>query len=479
MAGFIGRERDLSVLAREFEERRASLVILYGRRRIGKSALIQQSSLQRPAIYFQATIVDDSLNLAAFKTEISRVLGDSPVLDSLSDWQGVLHYLAAQAEQHRGLIVALDEFPYLVGGNPGLPSILQKFWDSRVAEEGALKLILCGSLIAQMEDLLSERNPLYGRRTLAREILPMSLREAAEFVPQWDPADAISLFSVLGGVPYYLEMCDPSLTFSDNIKRLFLVPSALLQEEPEYLLRTELNEPRRYASIAAAIADGATKPSEIVARVPGLTSASEVSTYINRLQQMRIVVRERSLDADEHSRNNRYSLQDPLFRFWHRFVRPHLGTLNRGFGDDIWSRNIRPFFNEYMGPAFEVVAREHLRDHAQERFSVPAGDIGRIWGGDFEIDIAGRLLDGSALFGECKWENALIGESIRKRLGEYVAKTRYAEDAQSRHFVFFARKGFTEELRNTAKIDGSIQLVDMEELVRSPDPHPSPLPSPH
>jgi AAA+ ATPase superfamily predicted ATPase len=304
----------------------------------------------------------------------------------------------------------------------------------------------------------------------------MSLREAAEFVPQWEPADAISLFSVLGGVPYYLDMCDQSQTLVENIKRLFLVPSASLQEEPEFLLRSELNEPRRYASIAAAIADGATKPSEIVSRVHGLSEAAEVSTYLVRLQQMRVVARERSLDADERSRNTRYALQDPLFRFWYRFVRPNLGALGRGFGDDLWARSIQPHFNEYMGPAFETVARDHLRDHAQERFGVPAGDIGRIWGGDFEIDIAGRLLDGSAVFGECKWENALIGESIRNRLEEYVAKTRYAEDARSRHLVFFARKGFTEELRKTAEIDGGVQLFDLEELVRSPDPHPVPSP---
>jgi AAA+ ATPase superfamily predicted ATPase len=327
-----------------------------------------------------------------------------------------------------------------------------------------------------MEELLAERNPLYGRKTLAREILPMSLRDAAEFVPQWEPADAISLFSVLGGVPYYLDMCDQSQTLAENIKRLFLAPSASLQEEPEFLLRSELNEVRRYASIAAAIADGATKPSEIVSRVHGLTGASEVSTYINRLQQMRVVARERSLDADERSRNTRYSLQDPLFRFWYRFVRPNLGTLGRGFGDDVWARNILPYFNEYMGSAFETVARDHLRDHARERFSVPAGNIGRIWGGDFEIDVAGQLLDGSAVFGECKWENALIGQSTRKRLEEYVAKTRYAEDARSKHLVFFARKGFTEELRKTAEIDGGIQLFDLEELVRSPDPHPAPSP---
>jgi uncharacterized protein len=474
MIEFIGRRQDLAVLEREFEAQRASLIILYGRRRIGKSTLIQQASLDRSAVYFQATLVDDTLNLAAFKGEISRVLGGDPVLDGISDWLGVLHYVAKRAEQSKGLILALDEFPYLVGGNPALPSIMQKFWDSKVAETGALKIVLCGSLIAQMEELLAERNPLYGRKTLAREILPMSLREAAEFVPEWEPADQITLFSILGGIPYYLSMCEPSQSLAENVQRLFLAPSAPLQEEPEFLLRSEVNEPRRYASITAAIADGATKPSEIVARVPGLKEATQLSPYLLRLQQMRVIARERSLDADEHSRNLKYSLQDPLFRFWHRFVRTNLGTLGRGFGFDVWTRNIQPHLNEYMGPAFETVARDHLRDHAQERFGVPASEIGRIWGNDFEIDIAGHLLDGAAVFGECKWENTLIGESIRKRLEECIAKTRYAEEARARHLVFFARKGFSDELRKAAETDAGIQLIDLEELVHTPEPYPAP-----
>jgi AAA+ ATPase superfamily predicted ATPase len=202
-----------------------------------------------------------------------------------------------------------------------------------------------------------------------------------------------------------------------------------------------------------------------------------VSHYIARLQQMRIVLRERSLDTDERSRNTRYSLQDPMFRFWYRFVRPNLSALARGFGDDIWMRTIKPHFNEYMGTAFESVCREHLRDHAQERFGVPAGEIGRLWGGDFEIDVAGRLLDGAAVFGECKWENAQIGEAVRKRLEEAIAKTRYAEEARSRHLVFFARKGFTDELRKIAETDAGVCLFEMEELVRAPDPDPHPTPS--
>jgi AAA+ ATPase superfamily predicted ATPase len=469
---FVGRDQDLAVLGRELDTDRASLMILYGRRRVGKSTLLQKAAADKTAIYFQATLVDDALNLAALKGEIFRVLGEDPILDGITDWLGVLHYVAGRAEERKGLVLSLDEFPYLVGGNPALPSIMQKFWDTKLAEKGALKIALCGSLISQMEGLLAERNPLYGRKTLAREILPLPLREAVAFVPDWEPADQIALFSVLGGIPYYLSLCDASVSLTQNIERLFLDPSAILQNEPEFLLRSEVNEPRRYASVVAAIADGATKPSEIVARIPGLKEVAQVSPYLVRLQQMRIIARERALDADEHSRNLKYSLQDPIFRFWYKFVRPNLGALGRGFGADVWKRSIQPFFNDYMGSAFEAVAREHLRDHAQERFAVPASEIGRLWGSDFEIDIAGRLLDGSALFGECKWENATIGESVRKHLEECVVKTRYAEDARAKHLVFFARKGFSNELLKAAEFDSGLQLIGLNELVLAPQPSP-------
>jgi hypothetical protein len=137
---FIGRDQDLAVLGRELDTDRASLMILYGRRRVGKSTLLQKAAADRTAIYFQATLVDDALNLAALKGEIFRVLGEDPILDGITDWLGVLHYVAGRAEERKGLVLSLDEFPYLVGGNPALPSIMQKFWDTKVAEKGALKI---------------------------------------------------------------------------------------------------------------------------------------------------------------------------------------------------------------------------------------------------------------------------------------------------------------------------------------------------
>jgi Archaea bacterial proteins of unknown function len=142
-----------------------------------------------------------------------------------------------------------------------------------------------------------------------------------------------------------------------------------------------------------------------------------------------------------------------------------LSALLRGFGKDVWERRILPRLPDYMGLAFEEIRREHVRDHAQERLGVPAGEVGRVWGKDFEIDIAGPLLDGAAIFGECKWENTLVGEAVRSALLASIARTSYAADARSRRTLFFSRKGFTQGLRQIAKIDGSVHLFRVDELV--------------
>lgn len=467
MSVFIGRRRDLAVLRGELDAPGPSLMVVYGRRRIGKSTLLQEASKSRPTVYFQATRLEESLNIADFKSDIVQALGADAELDGIGDWLGILHHLARRAEMHRGLVVILDEFPYLVDGNRALPSIIQKFWDSGAPKRGALKLVLCGSMIAQMEEFLSERNPLYGRRTLSLDVKSMPLREASEFLQGWNPIDQVVGYSIFGGIPYYLGLCDPTQPLAANVERLFLAPSAPLQEEPDFLLQSELREMRRYSSIVAAIADGATKPSEIVGRVPGLKDGAQLFPYLDRLMRMRIVERARSLDADEHSRDSRYAVADPLFRFWHLFVRPNLSALSRGFGADVWTRTVRPHLPAYMGLAFEEVCREHVRDHAQERLGVPAGVVGRIWGKDFDIDVAGRLLDGSSFFGECKWENALVGESLKEALAASIARTTYGADGRTKHMLFFSRKGFAEGLRRLAQLDAGIHLIGMEELVHA------------
>jgi AAA+ ATPase superfamily predicted ATPase len=463
---FIGRTQELSRLEQEFGTNRPSLLIIYGRRRVGKSTLLREAAKNRPHVLYQATRVTAALNLEALKVEIARSLGEDNLLNGLSDWLGVLTYLARKAEDVPGLVVVLDEFPYLVEVDPSLPSVLQKFWDSGSPVPGRLNLALCGSLIAQMEGLLAERNPLYGRQTLAMNVQSLPLRDAAAFFPTYSAEDRILTYGIFGGIPFYLRLCDPGASPAENIVNLLLTDSGPLVDEPNVLLQSELRETQRYASILAAIADGCTKAGEINGRVRDIKDSVSLSPYMERLERMRLVRAVRSLDAAPKSRDRRYFVDDPLLAFWHRFVRPNMSSVAQGFGADVWRHQIVPRLDEIMGTAFEEICREHARRHSQERLSAPAQEIGQIWGADFDIDVAGRLLDGSMLYGECKWRRGDVGEDVLNVLVDRAKKTAYGHGVDRRHFVLYARTAFTGGVRQLAAADESIVLHTPQTILR-------------
>jgi len=292
---FVGRSQELSRLQKEFGANRPSLLVVFGRRRIGKSALLREAVKGRPNVLYQATRVTAALNLDALKSEIARSLGGDDLLNGLGDWLGVLAYLARRAEELPELVVVLDEFPYLIEADQALPSIVQKFWDSGAPAPGRLNLVLCGSLISQMEALLAERNPLYGRQTLSMELQPLPLRDVAAFFPRYTAETRILAYGIFGGVPFYLRLCDPETNLEDNVINLLLSDAGPLVDEPNVLLQSELRETQRYASILAAIADGCTKIGEISGRVRDIKGSVSLSPYMERLERMRLVRAVRSL----------------------------------------------------------------------------------------------------------------------------------------------------------------------------------------
>lgn len=456
---FIGRTQEISRLIKEFSLTRPSLLVVYGRRRIGKSVLLREAAKDRPHVLYQATRVTPALNLEGFKAEIARSLGADPLLNGLGDWLSVLTYLARKAEDMPGLVVVLDEFPYLVEGDQALPSIIQKFWDAVVADEGKLNLVLCGSMIAQMEDLLAERNPLYGRQTLRLEVKALPLRDAAGFFPGYPAEDRILAYAIFGGVPFYLRLCDPGASLEENVTNLLLTDTGTLVDEPNVLLQSELRETQRYASILAAIADGCTKLGEIGGRVRDIKDSVSLSPYMRRLERMRLVRVVHSLDASPRSRDARYFVDDPLVAFWHRFVRPNMSSVMQGFGHDIWRHQVAPQLDGYMGGAFEEICRGHARRHAQEVLPSPAQEIGQIWSADYDIDVAGRLLDGSMLYGECKWRRGAIGADVLATLIERAERTEYGRGVEDRRFILYARTGFKAGVHERAEEDGRVVLM--------------------
>ncbi|MCG5249509.1 AAA family ATPase [Methylorubrum extorquens] len=471
---FIGRQIELGVLADEYASPAPALVVVYGRRRVGKSRLIQEAAKGRPNVYFQATKVEPSANLAQFQAEIAQSLGADPRIEGISDWTGTLRFLARHAaEKAQGLVVMLDEFPYLVDGYKALPSVLQKFWDSGVAEAGALKLVLCGSAIAQMESLQAESNPLYGRKTRSLDVGPLPLRDAANFFPEWPDEDKVTAYAIFGGIPHYLRAIDPRATLGDNVLRLLFTPSGRFVEEPTNILQSEVGRVNRYSSIISAIAHGLNTGSQISNRIPETKATSGVSSYLETLTGLRILRRENSMDATPRERDSRYVVADPMMAFWHRFVLPNASAVARDAGAEVMKRQVRPKLSEYMGGAFEEICREHARSYLQELTGVPAQLIGQEWGhAGFDLDVAGFDLDGNAIFGECKWTNAAVDRSVLEKLRGRAEAARFPRGATGRVFLLYARGGFTDDVLAQANVDPTLHLVDLAGLLYARQPVP-------
>jgi uncharacterized protein len=468
LGGFQGRSLELATLRNELDRARPSMLVVFGRRRVGKSRLLLEAVRGRPAVYYQAIKIGPEMSLELFKAGAERALGPDPVLEGAGDWLGVLAYLGRVAsERLPGLTVILDEFPYLCEADASIPSVVQKAWDGLRTAGAPLNLVLCGSKLSFMGELLGERNPLHGRQTLELDLGPLPFRDAARFFPGWSPEDRLRAYGVLGGMPYYLGLCDPGRPLAENIRQVVLAPGAPLADEPTHLLQAELREVTRYTTLLRAIADGCTTTGGILGRVRELSGSSALAPYVRKLAELRLIRIERSLDATERERDRRYYLADPFLAFWYRFHLPNASPLAAGHVDEVWETAIAAHLDGHMGMVFEWICRDYVRRYARETLPAPAREVGQVWGKDFDIDVAGRLLDGTPIGGECRWQKAPVGTVVLERLRENVAKSAYyARTSPGDVFLLlFSRSGFTDELRAEAEDDVRVRLMGPAELL--------------
>jgi uncharacterized protein len=465
MDRFIGRDQELEALRRELDLARPSLIIVLGRRRVGKSRLLIEALQQRQGIYYQATKIAASESLQLFKAELVRSFGADPLLDALSDWQGTLSYLQILASKHKGTTIVLDEFPYLCETDTSLPSVFQKFWDEVRTKNIPLNLILCGSKVSFMEALLAEKNPLHGRQSLKLDIAPLPYRDAARFLPKWSKVDRLLAYGIFGGNPFYLSQCDTTADLKTNVINLVLAKGAPLADEPVNLLQAELRDVTRYATLLRAIADGCTDSGKVIGRVKELSSASALAPYVERLAELRLIRIVRSMDATERERDRRYYIDDPFLAFWYRFFLPNASAIAAGHADQVYNHAIKPHLDEYMGDLFEWICRDHARFYLQKTTSTAARIVGQIWASDFDIDVAGTLLDGSMIYGECKWWRDPVGENVLDHLVECAGKTAYGKGVPKRHYLLYSKSGFTPDLKKRAKADRSICLFTPNNLL--------------
>ena len=467
MMKFVGRDREIKKLNTLYQDEGFQFVVIYGRRRVGKTMLINEFLKGKRSAYYMAVEGTAKENL----TGISKTLLTEGVSDfympEFSDFESLLLYidhLCKNSDGQERLVIAIDEFPYLAASYPAISSMLQSHID-QCWKNSNLFLILCGSSMSFMEEqVLGYKSPLYGRRTAQFKLHPFSYFEAKEMLSEFSTEEQAVLYGVTGGIPEYLSRIRSNQSMDDNIKELFFDESGRLFDEPGNFLNQELQDPSSYHSIITAIAGGASRLNEIATKT-GLAS-SGCSAQIQSLITLGIIKKETPLTEGIKSRKTLYTLEDFMFLFWYRFVRPNLSGIMRGIGETIYEVSVKPQISHFMGYIFEEICKQYLYlPQIYMTLPFPAGEFARWWGNNpkkkrqEEIDLmAENGLE--AIFGECKWRNELADVDILETLQERSGLFHY----QKQSYMIFSKSGFTEKLKLREQEEENVRLISFEDM---------------
>lgn len=465
MTMFIGRKKELQQLERLYRSEKFEFAVIYGRRRVGKTALINEFIKDKTCIFFTGVETNEKQNLENFSRCILESGTGIGADMSFSSFQAAFEYVFQLAKTQR-IILCVDEYPYVARASKSLASTLQLLID-RYREESKLFLILCGSSMSYMEDhVLAYKAPLYGRRTAQFKILPFEFQEACACFSHFSDEDKALAYGIVGGTPQYLLQIDDQGSIEENIRQLYLNPVSAIYEEPTNLLKQEVREPAIYNAVITAIASGASKLSEIAGKVGEETSVC--AGYIKNLVSLGIIKKEMPY-GESAARKTIYSIEDNMFRFWYRFVPENASIIARGAADLAY-RRIEPNLSDYMGAVFEEICRQYLwSELLLGKTPVLFADLGRWWGTNpktkrqEEIDIMGAEDKKTALFGECKWKNAKIDIGILEKLIERGEMFHY----ERKYYYLFSKTGFTESCQKRAEELGNVRLVKYEDMLRS------------
>lgn len=461
---FIGRESELASLNRLYASDKFEFAVIYGRRRVGKTALINQFIKDKKAIYFMGVESNAKQNLENFSKNIMEIETGVEVETTFVSFQAALEFVFKFAEKER-MILAIDEYPYVARSSKSFASTLQLLID-KYKDSSKLMLILCGSSMSYMEDhVLAYKAPLYGRRTAQMKILPFDFADTCQYFKKFSDEDKALIYGIVGGTPQYLLQMDDSLSIEDNIKNTFLNPASSLFEEPENLLKQEVREPALYNAVITAVANGASRMAEISTKVGEDTSVCSV--YLKNLTALGLIQKQTPY-GEKISRKSIYVIADNMFRFWYRFVPENNSIIARGAADLAYKR-IKPFLSDYMGNIFEEICKQYLWKLLLNGESpVEFKDLGRWWGNDSstrsqaEIDIMGEQDKDTALFGECKWTNEKVDVGVLEKLAGRSLLFHY----NNVYLYLFAKNGFTKGCIDKADHMGNVILVTYNEILK-------------
>lgn len=469
MTRFIGRKDELNTLEALYSKNDFQMLVLYGRRRVGKSTLLTEFLRGRPSVFY--TAIEDTLekNLLLFSRRIMENLTDDQGSMSFTTFEDACAFISKRSEQQR-IVVVFDEFPHLAEPNPSTLSILQNIIDSDWQHRNIF-LIISGSSISFMEKkVLSEKSPLFGRRTAQLQLQPFSYQEAAEFVPDYSAEDKAICYGVTGGIAKYLSLIDPTRNIDDNIVSLYFSRSGYLYEEPRNLLTQEFRNVASYSAVIGAAASGKVRLQDIADE--SHMSAPMASVLIQNLITTGIVQRRTAITEENNKKKIQYVLSDGMFRFWYRFIPDAIDFIEMGRGQIYYQKYVKPRLDEYMGGIFESMCRSYtLMLSIRGKLNADIMRVGTWWGTNparreqTDIDVVGiDPMDHTAVLGECKFKNELLDktvyDSLKDRDGLIDSHYRTVQ------FLLFSKSGFSDWLLDHC-IQNGVLLISLDDLYQT------------
>lgn len=452
---FVNRKQELDVLEQQYKED-TSLIIIYGRRRVGKTELINQFISNKPGIYFLADERRDLSNLKELQNIMGSYLNDSLFTKAnIISWHELFDEFAKLAKNKP--VIVIDEFPYLIHGNDAIPSLFQKIWDLNLAKR-EICLILLGSSIRMMEKHTLEYGaPIYGRRTAQLKVLPLKFKHLKEFFPKKEAEELIKIFSITDGIPLYIKKFDADLGFINNLRYNVFSVGKFLYDEAEVLLKEELREVANYFAILKSIASKRSRFNDIALGTN--LDKTLISKYLSNLLKLHIIRKEFPVTEKKELRDTRYIFSDNYYNFWFRFVYPYKTLIESNKQEELL-KIIKDDLNIYCSFVFENVCKQFLED-AGLPFTIIK--IGRWWHKDKEIDIVAlNDLTKEIMFVECKWQENVNARKILEELKEKNKYVQWHNDKRKEHFCIIA-KSFKKKLDKKECL--CFDLKDMEKVL--------------
>lgn len=456
---FYNRKEELKALNSWWKNKSSQLVILYGKRRVGKTSLALKFIENKQAVYFLADKLDIKLQLKKLSQQIGQFFKDDYVAEfGIQDWEQLFKYIA---KQNKKMVLVIDEFPYLEEAQSGVASAFQKGWDLYL-KDSPIFLILSGSSIGMMEKhILNYQAPLYGRRSGQILVKPFSFFELESIFPKLKFSQRLELFAITGGTIAYLK---PFIDYQKNIwagvSDLILQKEKFLYEEVEFILREELREPRNYFSILLAISLGKRKMSNIINETG--FDKSMVSSYLSVLEKLQITKKEVPITEKNYykSKKGLYSISDPFFVFWFRYILKNRSLLESGKKKEVLAE-IKEGLLEQTSFLYEKIAREFVLKKIGDYQK-----IGGWWDKNEEIDVVGiNNKTKEIIFGECKWTNKKVGTNIFENLKRKTDLVDWHSKDRKEKFILFTKSGFTKNMLKLAR-EEKIILVHQDKVIK-------------